>query len=73
MASKQITFFSYTKQDIKPVKKNTVYVVFIKDIQEFVGIDLNHYGSYNIGDKAEIPILNSIGLLKKGELKLDKN
>ena len=73
MASKQITFFSYTKQDIKPVKKNTVYVLFIKDIPKFVGIDMNHYGSYINGDKAEIPIINSIGLLKKGGCIIDKN
>jgi len=73
MASKQITFFNYTKQDVEPVQKNTVSVVFIKDIPEFVGIDLKHHGSYSIGDKAEIPILNSIGLLKKGGCIIDQS
>jgi len=73
MASKQITFFNYTKQDMEPVKKTTVHVLFIKDISKFVGIDMNHYGSYVVGDKAEIPIMNSFGLLKKEGCIIDKN
>ena len=73
MSSKQVTFFNYTKPDIKPVKKNTVYVTFIKDIPEFVGIDLKQYGSYSIGDKDEIPTINSIGLIKKGGCIIDQN
>ena len=34
---------------------------------------MNHYGSYINGDKAEIPIMNSVGLLKKGGCIIDQN
>lgn len=51
---------------IKKLKKDTVKVIFLKQVPQFMGIDMKKYGSYNIGDIAEIPIMNSNGLIKKG-------
>lgn len=60
---KQFTFSDYVEEKIP---EGMVKVKFLKSVPRFVGINLRLYGSYIIGDTDTIPILNSIGLKKKG-------
>lgn len=73
MSSKQMTFFGFGDKTTEVIPEGYIKVKFIQNIPKFVGINLKEYGIFNIGDSAIIPILNSVGLLKKGGCIIDKS
>ncbi len=73
MSSKQITFFRFGEKEKEVIPEGYIKVKFIRKIPKFVGINLKHYGPFEIDNISIIPILNSNGLLKKGVCILDKS
>lgn len=63
---KQFTFSDY---DEEKVPEGMVKVTFLKNVPKFVGLNLKIYGPFCSGDVAIIPVLNSVGLKKKGACK----
>lgn len=73
MSTKQIKFSSFEEKEDKVIPKGYIKVRFIKYIPKFVGIDMKVYGSFSINNISIIPVLNSVGLLKKGACIIDKS
>lgn len=71
MSTKQINFSKFEEKEVIP--EGYIKVRFIKDIPKFVGIDTKVYGSFSINNISIIPVLNSVGLLKKGGCVVDKS
>lgn len=73
MSSKQMTFFRFGEKATEVIPEGYIKVKFIQNIPKFVGTDTKIYGLFSINDISIIPIMNSVGLLKKGACIVDKS